>query len=155
MELYDHRLNSIYPRGRVFEYLPLGTLDGDTFSRATAISGDGSTIVGTSEADGPGATQEAFRWTAEDGMIGLGQVSYSPVAFPGFSFLTRETKAFAASQDGSVIVGGAEAAWIWSEQMGGMVSLRDLLISLNVPGIENWDLFEAVDVSADGTVITG
>ncbi len=76
---------------------------------------------------------------------------------PGYPFTgtTRESEAFGASRDGSVVVGGGGTAWIWSEELGGMVSVRDLLISMNVPGLESWNLFEAVDVSADGRVITG
>lgn len=50
-----------------------GGLDRNVNSRATAISGDGSTLVGRSE-DSYGATR-AFRWTQAGGIVDLGTLS--------------------------------------------------------------------------------
>jgi len=133
----------------------LGTLPGGDWSEAFAISADGTTIVGVAgNDDGPFGSEEAFRWTAEEGLVGLGQVEYQNLPYTS-SFRTSRTAAFSVSADGSVIVGGAQEAWIYSEEYGGMRSVRDLLIQLGVVGLEDWDLFEAVDVSADGRIITG
>ena len=57
----------------------LGDLPGGEFvSRAAAISGDGSTVVGNSwSANGP----EAFAWRVEQGLAGMGDLDDG--AFPG------------------------------------------------------------------------
>jgi uncharacterized membrane protein len=44
-------------------FMGLGTLPGSASSAAYAVSADGSTVVGYSD-------DEAFRWTASDGMVG-------------------------------------------------------------------------------------
>ena len=66
-------------------------------SQAWGISADGKTIVGQSVSD-PGP--QAFRWTAGDGMVGLGDLSGGPFA----------SLASAANADGSVIVGFGKSA---------------------------------------------
>src|SRR5436190_21050010 len=49
---------------------PLGDLPGGVFdSRANAVSGDGSVVVGTSSS---ASGAQTFRWTAGGGMVGLG-----------------------------------------------------------------------------------
>ena len=120
----------------------LGNLFGGSFgSYATAISADGSVVVGGSvgpDGDGP------FRW--ENGvMTGLG------------SLLPPERGAYGAataiSADGSVIIGmtvgpneqGNFEAFRWDE-MSGMVGLGDL------PGGRG---SQATAISADGSVIAG
>lgn len=134
----------------------LGVLPGDLpQSQALGISQDGSTVVGRSErrVDGGSAIQrEAFRWTAETGMVGLGDL-------PGGDF---DSRAFAASGDGSIVVGesetssgGATRAFIWDET-NSMRDLKQALLDdfgLGTPGFIR--LTEAVDISADGRVITG
>ena len=117
----------------------LGDLPGGSFaSRAHAVSGDGSVVVGEGlVSSGP----EAFRWTAEGGMEGLGDLE-------GGIF---HSTAAAVSADGSVVAGWSVSgegreAFRWSETEG-LQGLADL------PG----GPFESVasDVSADGSVIVG
>jgi len=79
----------------------LGDLPGGAFmSRATAVSADGTTVVGysTSTAVDPNGGHEAFRW--KDGqMIGLG----GPFPGPG-----RFSRATGVNGDGSVVVGDTQ-----------------------------------------------
>jgi len=88
---------------------PLGFLgagtSGFTLSLARGVSANGSTVVGYSET---ASVDEAFRWTAGSGMVGL-----------GFG------DAFGNSGDGSTIVGryGSEA-FRWTSASG-MVGLGD------------------------------
>lgn len=85
-----------------------------------------------------------FRWTSDGGMVGLGDL-------PGGSFFSR---AFAASADGSVVVGVSDSgplaeddeAFRWTST-GGMVGLGDLLGG----GFSS----AALDTSADGSVVAG
>ena len=77
----------------------LGDLTDQTFtiytasSRATAVSADGSVVVG--KGSPPVSGTEAFRWTQADGMVGLGDLPGSPLS----------SQANAVSRDGSVVVG--------------------------------------------------
>jgi probable HAF family extracellular repeat protein len=119
---------------------PLGFLPGETASGANGVSADGSVVVGWSTADGYG--REAFRWTSDGGIVGLGHL-------PGGSI---RSEAKGVSADGSVIVGWGSVsdslsreAFRWTAG-GGMVALGFL------PG---GSYSEANDVSADGSVITG
>ena len=86
-------------------------------------SADGSVIVGGSvSAKGP----EAFRWTSNTGMLGLGDLGYTGVPFG--------SGASAVSRDGSAVVGnsrsfgGAGSFWegFWWTTDGGMVALARL-----------------------------
>jgi len=111
----------------------LGSMEPDASGVALGVSGDGAVVVGLSSG--------AFRWTAGGGMQGLGSM-------PGGGSAER---AYAASDDGSVIVGfGRNAAddieaFRWTA--GGIVSLGDL------PGgaVDS----RAYAVSDDGSVIVG
>jgi probable HAF family extracellular repeat protein len=100
-------------------FTPLGDLPGGTFfSEATAVSSDGSVVVGVSNS--ASGKEEAFRWTSATGMVGLSDL-------PGGSF---QSVARHVSSDGSVIVGYSESAsgqtaFRWTSS-GGMVSLGDL-----------------------------
>ena len=109
-----------------------------------AISGDGSTVVGWSHSQASNATDrvEAFRWTAAEGMIGLGSL-------PGGGILSR---AWAVSYDGSVVVGYGQsdithahaARWTIDGNVQELGSINgDLVGSF------------AYDVSGDGTRIVG
>lgn len=134
----------------------LGVLPGElASSQALDISQDGSTVVGQSNrrVAGTGAREtEAFRWTTETGMVGLGDL-------PGGDF---DSRAFATSGDGSIVVGesetssgGATRAFIWDET-NGMRDLKQALrddFGLGTPGFTR--LNEATGISADGRVITG
>lgn len=71
----------------------LGGLQPSISSTAFGISADGRVVVGDSwNAD---LNREAFRWTAEAGMAGLGDL-------PGGNF---HSTAFGISADGNVVVG--------------------------------------------------
>jgi probable HAF family extracellular repeat protein len=125
----------------------LGHLTGDN-SAAFDVSADGSVVVGrTSTFNG----YEAFRWTAESGMVGLGDLT-----FPGGSPLSE---AFAVSGDGRVIVGvsreehAGDTSFIW-DAVHGMRNLRDVLRSAGVD-LSDWRDLHAHDVSYDGHTIVG
>ncbi len=139
---------------RAAEFIPLGDLSGGEYeSSARGISADGTVVVGISSSDFDGKAvdggSEAFRWTAETGMVGLGD-------FPGGFFRSR---AWAVSADGSVVVGrsgssvwdslndgwGSEA-FRWTAETG-MVGLGDFS-----GGFFN---SSAGAVSADGGVVVG
>jgi len=118
----------------------LGFLDADTgvFSVAEDVTPDGDVVVGRSRSR---QGQEAFRWTRETGMVGLGSL---PSPF-------FRSSARAVSADGSVVVGWAfgeegQEAFRWTAETG-MVELGDL------PGPP----FQSVahDVSGDGSIVVG
>ena len=75
----------------------LGDLAGGGGSEATGVAADGLVIVGIANRECCiSLAFEAFRWTEATGMVGLGDL-------PGLSF---DSRAFAVSADGSVIVAG-------------------------------------------------
>jgi probable HAF family extracellular repeat protein len=121
---------------------------GDTESVATAVSGDGSVVVGLSENDEVGRA-EAFRWTAVSGMVGLGLL-------PGGTY----TEPHAVSADGSVIVGSGdiayddEDAFIWTENAG-IQRLFEVLVANGATGLNGWTLEYAFDISSDGKWVVG
>lgn len=70
---------------------------------ANAVSGDGSVVVGhgqTTEAESP---FEAFYWTAESGVVPMGNLSNGPI--PDAQFKPSYSSARAINRDGSVIAG--------------------------------------------------
>jgi probable HAF family extracellular repeat protein len=72
--------------------LPAGVF----FSTALGVSSDGSTVVG----QGNGSIEEAFRWSAANGMEGIGELLGGDQA----------SHAEAVSADGSVVVGRSHSA---------------------------------------------
>ncbi|MEM6256679.1 MAG: PEP-CTERM sorting domain-containing protein [Planctomycetota bacterium] len=113
---------------RAADFIPLGDLPGGAFfSRAQAISADGTTVVGYSKASdvkGGGAViagdDQAFRWTLSGGMVGLGDLAGG----------TPVSRAYGVSGNGMVIVGGSNSssgdeAFRWTSS-GGMTGLGDL-----------------------------
>ncbi|MGQ0552899.1 MAG: PEP-CTERM sorting domain-containing protein [Planctomycetota bacterium] len=127
----------------------LGTLATGPFaaSAATAVSADGSTVVGVYWENAAGGYDRSFRWTAAGGMQDLG-------ALPGGA----ESRAESVSGDGSVIVGTAAmpsgpVAYVWTAATG-MVDLNELLPALGVD-ISGWGLRYGIGVSADGSTIVG
>lgn len=118
----------------------------DTFARG--VSNDGSVVAGYSFGHPDGSclppvlcSTQAFRWTADDGMVGLGDLA-------GGDFTST---AFGISGDGDVIVGYSlsglgNEAFRWTSA-GGMVGLGDLADGL-------FQSF-AQGVSLDGSVIVG
>jgi probable HAF family extracellular repeat protein len=98
----------------------LGDLPGGLFgSTAYGVSGDGTVVVGNSiTREEPYLTYRAFRWTQAEGMVNLGIL---PGTSPDYW-----SSAFAASRDGSVIVGrSGPEAFRWTP-MEGMIGLGDL-----------------------------
>jgi probable HAF family extracellular repeat protein len=120
----------------------LGFLSGYAWSSASAISADGTTIigyVGNANLD----QFQAMYWTQTTGIVGLGSL---PTAPGGNSF------ANAVSANGSVIVGSAVGdgafnhhAFRWTQATG----MRDLG---TLPG---GDYSYANAISADGTIVVG
>ncbi len=127
-------------------FLGLGDLPGGKFGgSAYGISADGLTIVGSSITDD--GTQ-SFRWTEPEGMVGIGHLGV-PTGITPFS------EAYAASADGTVIVGLSRSmassnsgweAFRWT-QAGGMIGLGDL------PG--GAVLSAAYGTTADGSIVVG
>jgi probable HAF family extracellular repeat protein len=132
---------------------PLGALPGapSQTSRAYGVSADGSVVVGWSSS--PNGTYnyraEAFRWTASDGMQGLGDL-------PGGYF---DSWAWAASADGAVIVGTSltelyNEASIW-DAAHGMRRLADVLEAEYGLDLTGWTLEYATAISPDGQAVVG
>jgi uncharacterized membrane protein len=114
---------------------PLGTT-----SSASAISRDGTTIVGMSQSNGLFGNVEAFRWTEAGGMQVLPNL-------PGAPFVSYEAEA--VNLDGSVIVGvapipGARRAVRWTS-----TGIEDL------GTLSGYTSSRATAVSDDGLVVSG
>jgi probable HAF family extracellular repeat protein len=123
----------------------LGTFPGgNSHSYSQGISADGTVLVGSVKIGM--YKREAFQWTRDDGMVGLGWLSSGSSADYWYSF------AYGVSANGSVIVGYSSStpvdpqAFRWT-QSGGMVGLGGL------PG--GYFSSEAFDVSDDGSVVVG
>lgn len=123
----------------------LGDLPGGaTFGSSSAVSDDGSIIVGLgTSASGP----EAFRWTMAEGMTGLGDLD-------GGAF---DSVANEISPDGSIIVGratdavGAQAV-LWDST--GLTLVTDVLSTNGVDVPSDWILLEATAVTIAGGVVS-
>jgi probable HAF family extracellular repeat protein len=132
----------------------LGYLPGGDFSYAADVSADGSVVVGTSgrasSLDGT-SFREAFRWTAEDGMVGLGYIG-----FIGDEGYVPGSYAADVSADGSVVVGYADGAVIPDSGFAGAFrwTAEDGMVSLGVLNPSDIESF-AFAVSADGSVVVG
>jgi len=124
----------------------LGTQTGSYWSSSYGASYDGSIIVGRSTGSNG---NEAFLWTASEGMVGLGHLDKNIT-------LGRQSGAYAISADGSTVVGysgyynllnGKDIEpFLWNEQRG-MIGLGHL------PGGDS-DGY-ATCVSSDGSLIAG
>lgn len=137
----------------------LGFLPGDTHvyggSGASAVSANGSVIVGSAVADSAGHFH-AFRWTQATGMKDLGTLAG---ALPGGT----SSGASAVSADGTIIVGGSYIgaigsspylAFRWTEATG-MLSLTDLLAARGIQLGAGQLLSAASFMSADGKIVVG
>lgn len=131
----------------------LGDLPGGAYrSSAYGVSADGKVVVGTSDIgrDTVGFQQtEAFLWTEAGGMVGLGHLPGGGSS--GF--------AWAASSDGSIVVGESDSAngreaFIWTEA-GGMLRLADLLLANGATALDGWTLESALAISPDGRSVAG
>jgi len=125
----------------------LGKLPGDASATATAVSRDGSVVVGSST-DSAGNAR-AFRWTLQTGMVDLG---HSIEGLLG-------SAASSVSGDGRIIVGSGrlttgEAALIWDEVHGLRTLEAALMLDYQTP-IVGWKLNAATAISDDGHTIAG
>ena len=133
------------------EILNLGYLNGGgNFALANAVSWDGTVIVGTS--DSTNGNQEAFIWTLDTGMVGLGDL-------PDGLFRSGANGVSAA---GSVVVGqgstaNGQEAFVWRQGWTSMRSLKNILVSDYelTDELAGWQLSRAAAVSADGSTIVG
>jgi probable HAF family extracellular repeat protein len=162
-------------------FIPLGDLPGGTFdSEATGVSANGSIVVGSSSSYP--TSDGAFRWTSAGGMVPLSDLHSGAALGPydisgdgnvivgyggqairwtvnegGVSLGVlqagdNQSAAYAASWDGSVIVGDSSSggshheAFRWTNS-GGMIGLGD------IPGGNAFSI--AYSVSADGLVVAG
>jgi len=122
----------------------LGLVTGNTRAYARGMSGDGNTVVGGCEwGQATSLNGQAFRWTPQGGMQGLGY------ARPGGQF----SRALGVSLDGSTIVGESftnlvSDAFIWRESTGIQALPR-------LPGAASNSWSRASAVNSDGTVIVG
>ncbi len=132
----------------------LGDLPGgETGGVAYAVNANGTVVVGgsISGASNPWYAYEAFRWTAETGMVPLGDLPAGDYS----------SEARAVSASGSVVVGVSSifpsprtAAFIWTPQRG-MRDLRSVLINDYGLNLAGWELASAQAISADGRTIVG
>jgi probable HAF family extracellular repeat protein len=127
----------------------LGFLPGGFTSFAFNISDDGKVVVGKGSSTRSPFGDDAFRWTAQTGMVSLGDL-------PGGQY---NSSAWAISGDGGTIVGSSEsfsgpAAFIWDSTRG-MRDLRQVLINDFHVNPGAWTLQSAISISADGTTILG
>ncbi len=107
---------------------------------ATAVSGEGSVVVGTLDV----AYGGPFYWTQSDGVVLLHNSSGNPLGV-----LSKPT---GVSQDGSVIVGGSVSgggggpAFSWAKANG---------VAAPIPQLASAQTSIANSVSADGSIIAG
>jgi uncharacterized membrane protein len=114
-------------------------------SRAFGVSADGSVVVGDTLWPRPEWWwgSQAFRWSEDEGMIGLGFL-------PGSTMTT----AVATSADGSVVVGyGTSAIFGGSARTAFRWTAAEGMVEIVEQEIDRRS--SANDVSADGTVIVG
>jgi uncharacterized membrane protein len=121
----------------------LGDLPGKRFSsEALDISGDGSTVVGSSSSFRDG--HEAFIWDQEHGMKTLGQIE-------GSSWSSLNLK---ISNDGATVIGDdwllndhklKDRCLMWN-QKDGIKILNNIIVD---------EKFHCTDLSSDGSVIVG
>ena len=120
----------------------LGVVPGEAKSQARSVSQDGSVVVGRGDL-------QAVRWTAAEGMVSLGALEGG----------TGTSGATGVSADGSKVVGIAnigesdQQAFLWTAATG-MRRLSDVLTEQGVD-LEDWQLYFASDISADGKTIVG
>ena len=123
----------------------LGFIAGGTSSVAYGVSADGKVIVGYGSDYDPNVKgsgiRQAFRWTASDGMVGLGWLQGG---------IVNSSTALAVSADGSIIVGGSSSA-------NGSEAFRwtatDGMTGLGLPSGASFG--RATGVSADNSTIIG
>lgn len=119
---------------RAGAFTSLGVVDGDDTaqSEANGVSADGSVVVGRSDSS---IGSQAFRWSAEGGLVGLGDFS------TGDDGLSSST-ATAVSPDGQTVVGqarlgdAAKRGFVWTvggglREIGAVVSPDSTTVEVN------------------------
>jgi probable HAF family extracellular repeat protein len=128
----------------------LGDLPGGDYPHAwaTGVSADGSVVVGTGSRGDAYTGREAFRWTEETGMQGLGTGGLS------------ESFATGVSGDGSTVVGytfrqyAGIVACLW-DASGRLRFVDDVLRDDYGLDLGGWELRAATAISPDGRAIVG
>ncbi|MCU0670195.1 MAG: PEP-CTERM sorting domain-containing protein [Myxococcota bacterium] len=128
---------------RAQEVIGLGRLGLGTYSSATAISADGSTVVGYSE--NSDAARHAIRWTQAGGLEDLGDLPAG----------SDDSVATGVSADGSVIVGAGSAGSSPGSLDGGAKAFRWTAAAGMQQFVASFLLSAANGVSADGTTAVG
>src|SRR5574340_1484276 len=130
-----------------FRWTDAGGMVGLSAFTASAASRDGSVIVGTL-ATGP--RFQAYRWTAESGMVPLETLGPD-----------NHARAMGVSGDGSIVVGYVQSdsddsqhAFLW-DAAHGMRLVREVLQSDFGLDLSAWDLTRAAAISDDGSTIVG
>ncbi|WP_193213235.1 HYR domain-containing protein [Luteolibacter marinus] len=133
--------------------------DGFRYAIASGISADGSTVTGYSNLYSGSTYQgrEVFRWTETGGLQSLGALSTGSDGF-------RNSIARGISADGGVVVGLSnlysgtsvigQKAFAWTEA-GGMRNIEEILTSDFGVDLSDWELRDALSLSADGTIVAG
>jgi probable HAF family extracellular repeat protein len=138
--------------GTALSDLPVGIVGSD----ATAISADGSTVVGWSY--DANDVQHAFRWTTAGGSQLLGHLP----GFPNTPAPMATSSATDVTADGSVVVGfdaggplpGEGGAFIW-DAAHGMRGLKGVLTQEYGLDLSGWTLSSVDGITPDGTTIVG
>ena len=128
-------------------FMGLGDLPGGhTFSIAHSVSADGAVVAGVSGSNSGGAGgYEAFRWTASEGIVGLGDL-YGPG--------NVSSCANGVCSHGPLIVGWSRSAATNPRDEAFLWGLEDGMVGLgSLPGGQVGS--NAADVSADGSVVVG
>ncbi len=120
--------------------LGLGFLSGGNSSGASAISADGSVIVGSSNT--AGSPSHAFRYTASGGMVDIGCLGSDTVC-----------DAQGVNSDGSIVVGNSTSGPYRWTVTNGTQSIRDLISAAGLAA--GWQLQSVVGVSDSGFWISG
>ena len=125
---------------------------GSLLGEVTAITNDGSIVVGFGSGTGGNHT-EGYIWTEEDGMIGLG--------VPPNSAMFNRSAALDVSENniaiGQYLYQGMTQykSCIYTEETGEFVNLQYYLVELGMTGLDDWDLMRGLAISDDGTVMAG
>ncbi|MEM7790712.1 MAG: hypothetical protein AAF546_04855 [Verrucomicrobiota bacterium] len=123
---------------------------------AYAVSGDGSVVTGVGLTNDNEEPREAFYWTAQSGVVPMGNLSNGPI--PGAQFKPSFSEGNAVSRDGSIIAGmswpglresgsAANEAYRFNVSSGAMVGIGDL----QTPVFSS----NAEAISKDGLVVVG
>jgi uncharacterized membrane protein len=130
----------------------LGDLPGGEFnSGASAVSADGSVVVGAGRVGEGLASARAYRWNQATGMVALD-------VMPG----AQTTSALDVSGDGTIVVGwywptgfpSSPVAAIWTRD-GKMRDLKEMLVNDLKYDLTGWELERAFAISADGRWVAG